>query len=289
MNYKSYIVEQDLNSLKSKIVLFYGENLGFINEIKKKLKEKNTNVSFNIANQDEVLKDQEDFFQNFLNNSLFEDRKIFFIDQVSDKILNLIQEIEKRIDTQTIYLFANALEKKSKIRNYFEKSKELAIIACYNDNEIALRKKILVRLKDFSGLTTENIKAIIDSSNLDRDKLNNELDKIEVCFIDKKLNNTQLLQLLNMNENDDFNSLKDAALNGDTNKTNQLLSDTTIANEKIIFYLNFINQRLNKLRDILTSNVQLEKAIDIPATNFLKDKPNVLKQGNGILTKLDNF
>ena len=115
MNYKSYIVEQDLNSLKSKIVLFYGENLGFINEIKKKLKEKNTNVSFNIANQDEVLKDQEDFFQNFLNNSLFEDRKIFFIDQVSDKILNLIQEIEKRIDTQTIYLFANALKKNQKL------------------------------------------------------------------------------------------------------------------------------------------------------------------------------
>ena len=103
MNYKSYIVEQDLNSLKSKIVLFYGENLGFLNEIKKTLIVRNTNVRFNIANQDEVLKDQEDF-SKFLN-TLFEDRKIFFIDQVSDKILNLIQEIEM-IDTQTIYLFA---------------------------------------------------------------------------------------------------------------------------------------------------------------------------------------
>ena len=136
MNYKSYIVEQDLNSLKSKIVLFYGENLGFINEIKKKLKEKNTNVSFNIANQDEVLKDQEDFFQNFLNNSLFEDRKIFFIDQVSDKILNLIQEIEKRIDTQTLVRIIEKTKRKKNFKTHTA-TKVFQALRIFVNNEIS--------------------------------------------------------------------------------------------------------------------------------------------------------
>ena len=38
MIYKSYILEQNINSLNEKIALFYGENLGLKNDLKKKLK-----------------------------------------------------------------------------------------------------------------------------------------------------------------------------------------------------------------------------------------------------------
>ena len=37
MIYKSYILEQNINALKEKIALFYGENLGLKNDIKTKI------------------------------------------------------------------------------------------------------------------------------------------------------------------------------------------------------------------------------------------------------------
>ena len=48
----------------------------------------------------------------------------------------------------------------------------------YEDNEISIKKIILEKLKGFEGLTTENINLILNHTNLDRSKLNNELEKI---------------------------------------------------------------------------------------------------------------
>mgnify|MGYP005994909659 FL=1 len=36
MIYKSYLVEKDFKLLKSNLILFYGENIGLIQEFKKK-------------------------------------------------------------------------------------------------------------------------------------------------------------------------------------------------------------------------------------------------------------
>ncbi len=40
MIYKSYIVEDNINILKNNFTLFYGENLGLIDDLKKKLLKK---------------------------------------------------------------------------------------------------------------------------------------------------------------------------------------------------------------------------------------------------------
>ena len=41
MIYKSFLVEENINNLKNKLILFYGEKLGLKNEFKKLLKHKN--------------------------------------------------------------------------------------------------------------------------------------------------------------------------------------------------------------------------------------------------------
>ena len=79
-----------------------------------------------------------------------------------------------------IFVVADLLDKKSKIRNYFEKSKHTGIIPCYPDNEITLRKIVTEKLKNFKNLNTENINLILESANMNRMKLKNELRKI--CF-----------------------------------------------------------------------------------------------------------
>ena len=280
MNYKSYLVEQNINILKNNILLFYGENLGLKNDLKKKLELNNSDAVIVRFTQEEILKNQNYFIENLLNMSLFNEKKIYFIEQVNDKILGLLENLNDKINDQKICLFGEILDKKSKLRSEFEKSKKLDIVACYNDNIINLKKIILERLRGYEGLSTGNVNLIIENINLDRAKLNNELDKIETFFVDRKILNSELKGLLNINENDNFNVLKDAVLSGNNKNANRLLSDTVIENDKTFFYLNSINQRLITLDEIISiKNKSVEQVLtNLKPPIFWKDKPLIIEQ-----------
>ena len=281
MIYKSYLIEQNINLIDKNLFLFYGENLGLKNELKDKIKFQNKNAEIINLSQDDIISNIDNFFNEILNISLFDEKKIYFINQVNDKILDAIKIIEPKIDYQKIYLISESLDKRSKIRNYFEKSNNCGVVACYNDNEISFKKIIIERLKNYKGVTTENINLISDKCNLNRDKLNNELDKIYTFFLGKNIDRHKLEILLDNKINNDFSLLKDEAFNGNKIETNKLLSDTIIDSEKNVLYLNIINQRLLKLNEIfkLIGQTSLEKAIDIlKPPIFWKDKPAFLKQ-----------
>jgi DNA polymerase-3 subunit delta len=279
MIYKSYLIEQNLESIGQNITLFYGENIGLRNAFKKKIKSLNKKSICYYLNQDEILNIRDNFYQEFLNFSLFHNTKIYFIERSNDNILDLIKSLEEKITTQKIYLFSEILDKKSKLRAYSEKSKNIAVVPCYKDNENILKGLIIKELNGFAGLTSENINLIISHSALDRVKLNNELEKIKTYFVNKKILNDKLQNLLNYNEIDDFSYLRDFCILGNKKKTNKLLEDTLIDNEKIIYYLNLLNLRLNKLEEILSiKNLEIEKAIDtIKPPIFWKDRP-ILKE-----------
>ena len=94
------------------------------------------------------------------------------------------------------------------------------------------------------------LRIIIQTVGLDRNKINNELQKIKNCFVNKKIDSEQINLLLNIKTNDDFNFLKDEAINGNKQNTNRLLAETIFLQENIVYYLNLINQRVNKLSEI---------------------------------------
>ena len=262
------------------------ENLGLKNQFKDDIKSLKNNFKIIYYSQDEIIKNPDIFYNEIFNFSLFQEEKKIFINDVNDKIFTLISEIEKKDLAQKIYLFAGILDKKSKLRNYFEKSKKLIIVPCYNDNEITMKNIIIEQLKGFKGLTTQNINMIVESCSLDRDKLKNEINKIIVYFKDKNIKNHELENLLNLNENINFSILKDEVLNGDKLKTNKLISDTIIEPEKNVLYLNMINQRLIGLLKIKENDdeLNLEKKVDnLKPPVFWKDKPIFLIQAkNGI-------
>lgn len=277
---KSYLFEKDVKKNDNKFFLFYGENLGLKKELKKKIQDTYDKAELTNFTQEDLTKNEKIFYEQFLNISLFSNLKIFFIDNVSDKILEIIQDLENKSDNQKIYLFAGILDKKSKLRNYFEKSKEMIIVPCYNDNEITIRSKIAERLKDYQGVNNQSINVIINSTGLDRMRVSNELDKIENYFLDKNIQKKDLFSLLNQSENESFDTLKNAAISGKNDKTNKLLSETIIENDKIIFYLSSINFRLNKLNEILSfKNSNIEEAIEVlKPPIFWKDKPEFIEQ-----------
>ena len=281
MIYKSYLIEENINLINKNLFLFYGENLGLKEELKKNIKFENKNAEIINFIQDDVLKNEEAFFSEIFNVSLFQSEKIYFINEANDKIFNIVEKIENKINDIKIFFFSEVLDKRSKLRNHFEKSKNSGVAACYPDNEISIRKKIQQKLKGFEGLSAENINIIINSCGLDRVKLNNEIYKVITYFSDKKIKSDKLELLLDLKINDDFNLLKDEALNGNKLKTNKLLSDTIIETEKNVLYLNIINQRLNKLAEVIkiSKNTNLENAISlIKPPVFWKDKPLFISQ-----------
>ena len=278
---KSYIIEKNINLIDNNLVLFYGENLGLKNFFKDNIKNQKKNFKAIFYSQDEIIKDPEILYNEIFNFSLFQEEKKIFINDVNDKILSLISEIEEKDLAQKIYLFAGILDKKSKLRNYFEKSKKFLIVPCYSDNELTMKNIIIERLKGFKGLTTQNVNMIVESCNLDRDKLKNEINKIIVYFEDKNIKNHELENLLNSKENIDFSILKDGVLNGDKLNTNKLISDTIIEPEKNILYLSMINQRLLGLLKIKENNndLNIERKVDnLKPPIFWKDKPIFLIQ-----------
>ena len=281
MIYKSYQLEKNLSKLEKKCVLFFGENLGLKEDFKKNIKKINKESKIFSFSQDEILKNKNILFTEFKNISLFEENKIYLINDVSDKILETIENLEKDIINQSVFLFAGVLDKKSKIRNYFEKSKDFLAVPCYSDNEISIKNIIIERLKGFENLTSHIINLIINKTNLDRNKLHNELDKIIMLFQDKNIDVNKLEILLDDAINEDFNLLKDQALLGNKAKTNKLLSDTVILDDKNIFYLNSINQRLTRLQELneLSNGRNIEATINnMRPPIFWKDKPIFIRQ-----------
>jgi len=285
MIYKSYLIEQNLETInKNKVFLFYGENEGLKEDFKKNIKLISKSKEIISLLLDDVMTNENLLINEILNKSLFENKKIIFIDQINDKILITIEKIIEKISDENIILFAKNLDRKSKLRNYFEKSKLCGIVACYQDNEITIKRIITDKLKDYQGVSNHVINFIVQNTGLDRSKVNNEIEKIKSCFLNKKIDLEKIDLLLNIKTNDDFNDLKDEALKGNKNKTNRLLADTVFEAENSIYYLNLINQRINKLFEIekmKQENSNIENIISyLKPPVFWKDKSIIIEQAN---------
>ena len=138
------------------------------------------------------------------------------------------------------------------------------------------------KLNGYQGLTPQVTNLIIQNTGLDRNKVNNEIDKIISCFQDKKIDLKKVDLLMNMRTNEDFNLLKDEALKGNKINTNRLLADTVFEVDNNIYYLNSINQRINRLNEIQNmkqGNNDIETIVsNLKPTIFWKDKPVIIEQ-----------
>ena len=282
MIFKSYIIEQNIQMVfDKKLFLIYGENQGLKNDIKNLIIQNKKNSAVLRLYQDEILKNENLLYDEINNKSLFEESKIIFINEATDKIFTLIEKIASIVTNEKVFIFSDILDKKSKIRNYFEKSKDFGVTPCYEDNEIQLRKIILSKLNGYQNVTPQLVNLIIQNSNLNRGKINNEIEKIKSFFTNKIIDETKIELLLNIKTNENFNKLKDEALNGNKAKTNRLLADTTFSAENNLLYLSLINQRINLLKqiDLMRKETNIEEIIqNLRPPIFWKDKPIIIEQ-----------
>ena len=137
---KSYIVEQNHSVLDDfQTVLFYGENDGVKDDIKIAIKKLNKDAEIINLFETEIIKNKNVLYDNLVNESLFNEKKIIIIQSATDRILPQIDEgIKKKNKETKIYIFSDILDTKSKLRNLFTKQKNLAAIPCYQDSDRTL-------------------------------------------------------------------------------------------------------------------------------------------------------
>ena len=274
-----------LNLENYNIYLFYGKNVGLQNEILEKCFTNNFNGEINKYEENDFLNNYDLLISEMLNRSLFQTKKIIIISRVSDKIFKNIEDLSKRQLSDTkIILKSNTLEKKSKLRNLFEKKKELITIPFYEDEARNLYSLIIEYLnKNKLKLSRDSINLIIDRANGDRENIKNELDKIlSFSYTNKKIEFEVIEKLTNLPGNLGFNRLADDFLSKNRKNLTKILNENNYSNEDCILILRTILSKSKRLLNIIErckNSNNLDEVISMTKPPiFWKEKNNVKKQ-----------
>ena len=279
---KSFEIDKS-NISKFKLFVVYGENEGLKKEIISKIKEKFVGKEM-MYEEEQILKNKDAFFSEIKNKSLFEEKKILIVERCSEKISETVLELEQNYLDDLIILNCGILEKKSKLRNFIEKSDFAAIIPIYKDNSqslINISKDFFLKKK--ISVSYETLNLLVNRCNGDRGYLKNELEKISNYLTDKKvLSMREISTLTNLTENYSAAELVDASLSGNIKKTQEILNENNYSQEDTYFILRVFLQKAKKILNLL-ENIQNENDIDKVISEhrppiFWKDKPIIKKQ-----------
>jgi len=273
---KSFELDK-INLKKNKIILFYGKNEGLKKEFILKLTKDLSNIQ--TYEEKEIIQNSDNFLENILSKSLFEDEKVIIIKRASEKILKVLEGIkDKNLDDLNIIIDAENLEKRSKLRIFFEKEKRDICIPVYPDNEETLIKLTNNFLKiNNMQISPININFIINKSNGERGTLLNELNKIKYfCRNGKKITQEELIKLVNLVENHNILKLVDYCLIMNRNKIINILNENNFSNEDCILITRTFLNKLKKLLK-LSEEYEINKNINLTISSakppiFWKDK-----------------
>jgi len=279
---KHFDFQKKLDS-ETNFFLFYGENFGLIEEtIENNIKRKFSNNTYTYDETD-ILLDKEKLLEKIFTKSLFDDNKFIIINNVSDKILVIIEEIYQKILDIKIILTAKKLEKKSKLRNFFEKKKDLIIIPFYEDNFQSLFKLVqeffyLNKIK----FSSQIINLLVEKSNGNRKNLKNELEKI-YNFSNKKksISFKEINKLINLDENYDISEIINCSLAKNKKKTLGLLNESIISSDENILILRtflYKLKRLKKLKKILEIERNIDAALVAYKPQIFWKEKDIVKQ-----------
>jgi len=283
---KSFELQKRINK-DINFYLLYGVNSGLIEEsIENILK---PIFSKNIHNFEElqIIKKPDDFKELIYNKSFFEEEKLLIINRATEKFFPIIDEIiNTKTDKVKIIIKANILEKKSKLRNLFEKNKKTIIVAYYEDNYSSMLKLIEnFLIKEKIRISKESINELINKSMGDRLNLINELNKISLLgHKNKQINNETISKLTNSSGEYNVSELVDQCLAKNKRQTIHILNEDSITNENNLI---IIKSFLNKLKRLKKIKTELEKYNNIDTILnsykpliFWKEKDLIKKQLN---------
>lgn len=267
---KSYKINE-LDIHKNKIFLLYGKNEGLKQDSIKILSQQENNKT--IYEEKEILDNPNIFLEGVLNQSLFVNQKTYIIKRATDKILEIIKEINTKQITNLIIVDAEKLDKKSKLRSFFEKEKRLICVPFYPDDDRTLNQLAFEFFKKNKiSISQSNINQIVSKSQGDRANLLNELKKIKYYSNNgKKITDEIFEKLITLSENYSVSEIIDNFLLQNRVKLMRVLNDNIYTSED---YLAILRMLLNKSKKLLNLSLEYEKNKNIELT-ILNAKPPI--------------
>ena len=283
---KSYEVGK-IDISKYKIYLFYGKNEGLqIDLIDKYFLNKFTG-QINKYEENEFINNLNNIYSEIQTKSLFQNQRIFIISRVTEKFLKIAEEISNiDLDEIIIILKCSSLDKKSKLRNFFEKNDKFITIPVYEDNLnnlLSITQQFLIHNK--IKLSKESINLIIGRASGDRNNLKKELNKIyNYSLSNNKIDFQTLEKLTNLAENHEVGDLVNNYLSKNIKNVSKILNENSYTDEDCILILRTLLNKSKRLLEIMRKNDDV-KNIDKVMLGarppiFWKEKESIKKQVN---------
>ena len=281
---KHFELKKKLNK-EINFFLIYGQNIGLIEEIIDDVLKPIFSTNIYNYEETEILNNLDNFRIEVFNRSFFDNDKLIIINRTTDKILQIIKEIvNQEIKNIKIILKSTILDKKSKLRSFFEKNKKSIIVPLYEDNNQTLYFIVEKFFKKENiKISKQNMNLIVERAKGDRINLKNELKKIKnYCLNKSSLSLEEVLKLTNLAENYDISKLADYCLAHNQKKTLSILNQNNHSAEDSILILKTFLYKLKRLKK-LKLEMKLGKNVDVIMSSFKppifwKDKEIVKKQ-----------
>ena len=263
---KSYEIQKNKSNFsKYNFFLLYGENQGLKKDIRKFIKtaieQKDKNVEILFLYEDEILDNEENFYNFIYSGSLFNNKKIITIYEATDNINKKISDIyNKYPENVFLIIFSEILDKKSKLRNFFETSKKTICIPCYLDSEkdLMIIAQSELRKKNIM-LSQETVNLLIEKSNSDRNNLRNEIEKIHLYSLNKKkLELNDIKSLINFSGDYKSDIFVNECLCGNINQYKKIKSELYDNAINQILLLRILSNKIQRLLKIKTEEDKLK-------------------------------
>ena len=269
----------------NKLFLLYGPNEGAKKELIDKIIKNLNNKNVNKYNEKEIYNNIDLFLENLTSKSLFGENKIVIISNCSDKIVNLINELEEIVDDQDkVIINTGNLDKKSKLRMLFEKNNNLVCTPFYQDDNKTLLSLSQKFIKENNiTISTQDLNSVVNRCNGDRGILKNELEKIKYyTLVNKKISSDAISKLTNLIENYSIDELTNNYLAKNKKKILQILNENNYVSEDcitIIRNLIFKAKKLLQLKKNFSKTNNLNKTInDFKPPIFWKEREIITTQ-----------
>jgi DNA polymerase-3 subunit delta len=164
------------------------------------------------------------------------------------------------------------------LRSFFEKGKELICVPFYPDDNQTLSKLAFNFLRDKKiTISSSNINLIVNKCIGDREKLGNDLKKIEYFSKSgKKINSENISKIINLSENHNISELIDNCLARNKNKIISILNENNFNNEDCVMIARSFITKAKKLL-VLSKTFEANKNLDLTISSakppiFWKEK-----------------
>ena len=279
-----YFEVDKIKSKNYKSILLYGVNQGLKEELIKTSILKDFSGEILKYDEAEVLEKSEIILESLLNGSLFDEKKLILISRCSNKIYSFIEKfLEKDISQVLVVLNSENLDKKSKLRTLYEKSKDLICVPFYEDNQQSLSIFANKYLQNRNiKLSREILNLIIERSQGDRGNLQNELQKIENLSLSKKnISNEDIINITNLAENYTVFELVDNYSAKNQKKVSKIINENNFVNDDSIIILRTLlsrSKRLLKLKNMQNVNKSIDDTIAVFRPPIFWKEKDIVKQ-----------